>query len=195
MNTTLWPRVRINILRGFARFYLEVLIGSIIVVLLAGYWWYLRAGFDEIRNVGRYNLLSSSTYENYLNGYLEDLRQLDLRLKKLDQEKIAKFSDILPAEPDLPGLFVQLQAIAEASGLGVGSISFTEPAGATAPAAGQVASLDVSLAVSAGDYGLLKRYLTNLEENLRLLDVVSVNFGAEAEGPYAVQLRTYYLPR
>lgn len=195
MKTTLWPRVRIVILRGFARFYLEVLIGSIIVVLLAGYWWFLRTGFDQIRNVGRYNLLSSSTYENYLNGYLEDLRQLDLRLKKLDQEKIAKFSDILPAEPDLPGLFVQLQAIAEASGLAVGSISFAETADAAAPVAGQLASLDVSLAVSAGDYGLLKRYLTNLEENMRLLDVVSIGIGGEAKGPYSVQLRTYYLLR
>lgn len=194
--TNPWGKIRVVVLRAFAHFYLEVLIGSVLLVLLAGYWWFLRHGFNEVKNVGRYNLVSSQTYEAYLSGYLNDLWTLNARLEKFDAVKVGKLSAMLPPEPDLPGLFVQMAAIAEASDLVVHTVNFTEPQARAAEATpGAFSSLDVSLAVSGGDYAALKNYLANLEDNLRIIDVQSVNFANQSDGPYAIQLKVYYLPR
>lgn len=208
-----WTKVRLTLLSWFARFYLEVLVGSVLLVLGLGYWWFLRTGFTQVRTQGRYNLLSSQTQEQYLKGYLADLQRVDAQLDKFDQEKLRKFSAILPAESDLPGLFVALAAVARASGMSVASVQFDEagvaanappvppqPAGEARPAKGTasarpVSSVKITLATGQGDYRKLKLFLTNLEANLRLLDVETVNFGDADVGPYSITLRAYYLPR
>ena len=205
-----WPKIRINFINAFARFFPEVVIGSVVIVLAVGYFWFLRSGFQEIRLQGRYNLLESQTHKEYLRGYVADLQTLAGRYAELQKQQLSKFRDILPANPDLPGLFVQVDALAKQNGFVANAITFSDdfkPSASGASTAASVAanraqpasvsSLGIHINITGGDYMMLKQFLASLEVNLRLLDVENITFAPSLSGQtaYDINLRTYYLPR
>lgn len=206
-----WPKIRIIFINAFARFFPEVVIGSVIIVLALGYFWFLRSGFQEIRLQGRYNLLESQTHKEYLRGYVHDLQTLAGRYAELQKQELSKFGDILPVNPDLPGLFVQIDAVARQNGFIANTIAFTDEglkkaaAGDETPAAttgrhvgpAQVSSLGIHINITGGDYTMLKQFLSGIEVNLRLLDIENITFAPSLDGEtaYDINLRTYYLPR
>ncbi len=221
----LWAKIRVLLLKAFARLYLEVLIASVLIVLAIGYTWFLRQGFSQLRTQDRYNLLSSRTYADYLQAYLKDLEGLQTRFDQVNRDTLARLATLVPPEPDLPGLFVQMEALARQNGLVVTSVQFTaaeSTAGAAAESsavasedapydaggsAGSVESLvskdqtsppravTITLTLAHGAYGALKQFLSAVESNLRLLNISSVSFTSAEAGPYAVRLEAYYLPR
>ena len=140
--------------------------------------------------------------------------------QRFTPEKIENLSKLLPQEEDIPGIFVQLQKLAEQNNFVLGNIDITpalkEPTpGTPAPEtdAGQeeepsrpnhqpdgtvaipkgVHELSVSFVIAGGDYDNLKSFLTDLEHNIRLFDIYDISFGAVTEGPYTINMRTYYL--
>lgn len=61
--------------------------------------------------------------------------------------------------------------------------------------------VDINISIEGGGYLAFKALLTNIENNLRLMDVTTINFGDinvdEVKGEkasYVLTLRTYYLP-
>ena len=52
--------------------------------------------------------------------------------------------------------------------------------------------VNIALNLSGGDYVALKNFLVDLENNLRLMDVVSLNYSPEA-GSNILNIRTYRL--
>lgn len=218
-----WATARVTLLKLFARFYLEVLIVSVVAVVGVGYWWLLRAGFTQLATQGRYSLLSSQTHANYLERYLEDQQRLQAQYDGFNREHLDRFASLLPATPDLPGLFVQLQALAQHNGLVLSSVQFAAEAGeplspvspppagagqagpvAARPAGAAVPSLDgqspiktveITAVLSHGAYEALQHFLSAVEGNLRLLNVSSLSFGSAQGGPYSIRMEAYYLPR
>ncbi|MDD5109717.1 MAG: hypothetical protein PHI63_00700 [Patescibacteria group bacterium] len=200
-------KIRLFFLRLFTRFYPELVIGSIITVLAVGYFWFLQTGFQQILTQEHYNLESIKADADYLDGHLRDLQLLNDKYSQFNRSAMDKFTAILPVEPDLPGLFVQMEAIAKQSGFLLHNVQFAEnktdnPATVASeqvvgavPKISAIASVGIVASVSGGDYFQLNGFLDSLEANMRLLDVESVNFASANGGPYQITLRAYYMPR
>ncbi|MDO8559781.1 MAG: hypothetical protein Q7S23_01950 [bacterium] len=201
-----WPKIRVQLFKVFSRFYLELIILSVVIVLVCGYLWFIKGGWEEIRTHRRYNLLQTRTQADYLDGHLKALHTLQERKSRFNLSQIERFKSLLPAEPDLPGLLVQVAEIARQSGLLVNGVQFTEYA-ASSGGAGEAAvppearplsdlrSVRIDLSVSRGNYGRIKQLLTNLESNLRLIDVISINFTASDDTVFSISMQAYYWPR
>lgn len=145
--------------------------------------------------------------------FLEE-QDLLAKIKELDQqyeenkENLKKIDYILPSSQDLPNLIVQLEALALESGLVLDKIEFSEAEQETSGKAKEVRQseekvtpkdyriISVSLTF-IGDYLLFKNFLKTVEENMRLIDVVAVDFGKESSETtqlfnFNLSLKTYY---
>ena len=150
---------------------------------------------------------------------LKDKQDLIARVEKLidgynqNQEILKKIDYILPNNSDIPNLIVQIEALAKESGMNLGAVDFkiieekisgkaqeVRSGGTKTEATKDYHTMNISISV-AGDYAAFKNFLRAIEENIRLMDVQSVNFSSgAAEGAKAgifefdINLQTYYKP-
>jgi Tfp pilus assembly protein PilO len=143
---------------------------------------------------------------------------------KNNQDEIEKLADILPKQQDLASLLVQAENLAVANGLVMNSINFTEIKDTTPPSAmpeeplmknttgeeinGQavlkqstrsdykILQLNMDL---KGSYDSFKKYLKEVEKNMRLMDIISLNLSGAGGGgtenlssSFNVSARVYY---
>ncbi len=124
-----------------------------------------------------------------------------------NKESLEKVSYILPAEQDIPNLIVQLEALAFENGLVLESINLSSSEKTSSGMAEEVresqqgtTSQDYQILTAnlkvIGDYSGFKNFLKAVENNIRLMDVVSLNFSGESGGlglfRFDITLKTYY---
>lgn len=109
--------------------------------------------------------------------------QKNLELLKSIKD-INKIDKILPDEPEIPELMVQVEALAQKSGLILKTIDFKKGDGEI-----------TSNIKTAGSYQAFKKYLKFLESNLRLIDVVNISFESPEQGNFynfSLTIKSYY---
>jgi len=104
------------------------LITFVLVILLAAgsYYFILEPKYQEVGVGGKYNLDTLKMELAKRESYLASLKKLNENYQKVSQTDLDKLNKILPEEKDIPGLFNQMQNIAEANNLVLSSISFSE---------------------------------------------------------------------
>ena len=152
-------------------------------------------------------------FKEYIQS-LEELQTVMVNYQKTYGQNIAKLSELLPTEPQVPNLMAQLEALVQASGFSVTSLNFTESSALNAKAApaengtaqateGSVLALPeldpsvhdlrIAMVIGGGDYFNFKTLLANLEKHLRIIDVSAIAFsGASEETSINLTLNTYY---
>lgn len=102
-------------------------------------------------------------------------------LKTLDKEQIERLQQLIPSQTQEPELLVQFEDIALKSRMILQSISFNE---------GEEAGEIIANQTLKGTYTNFKRYLSELESNLRLMDIIDINFSAPTgrETHYSITL-------
>lgn len=133
--------------------------------------------------------------------YLQSLEQSVSAAQSIDQASLAKVSSALPDEGDAPALLMQLSAAAARNGIQIQSVQIGDakappavPGVKAATTTAAVLPADIALALRAGSYANVKRYLADVEQSLRLMDVAGMTLGSVGEKgdmTYQVQLRTY----
>ncbi|PJE57491.1 MAG: hypothetical protein COU82_01680 [Candidatus Portnoybacteria bacterium CG10_big_fil_rev_8_21_14_0_10_38_18] len=139
-----------------------------------------------------------------------DTQELEGKIEKLvssyegNKDVVEKTTYILPDNEDLPNLIVQLEALAFEQGLLLEKIEFAAvnqdavgggEEGSTASTQNyQTITITLKL---MGSYPALKNFLKETEENMRLMDVSSINFSTSSgETPeifeFDLRLNTYY---
>ena len=99
----------------------------------------------------------------------------------------------VPDEDAIPTLMNQIQQIAQATGVIMDTLQFSGRTQASVEGEG-VGTVSLQVAVS-GTYGQLERFLETVEGASRLIDVSSVNLGADAARVnLSLPLTAYYLP-
>lgn len=128
-----------------------------------------------------------SLRDNLINEY-NSFRQQDLdRLQKA-----------LPSNVDTVRLIIEIDEIASDNGMTLSDVSFSGNSNNQANQAGSAPeydSIDLSFTVSA-PYETFQTFLTDLQRNLRIMDVRNVSFSSNPEADfndYTVSLRTYWL--
>lgn len=121
------------------------------------------------------------------NQELAGLKGLKVDYANLaDSEK--KILEALPSEKDLPGLFVQLESLANKNNV---SLVNVEIAAEEKKSNDRLHKLTVNIATDSGDYFALKNFLADAEKNLRLMDVKAINF-EPASKAFNLSLNVYY---
>lgn len=137
-------------------------------------------------------------------------KEAELTEKRADipPEQLARLDAFLPDTVDNVQLIVDLDSLAERSGVNLSSFSIGSAGGdsAEAPPGGaydpnEVSSssqstetLDLSVTIT-GSYSAFKSFLASVEQSLRLLDVVSLSIQDSETGVYTynLTLRLYWL--
>ena len=139
------------------------------------------------------------------------------RINAISKENLGRADRMLPQGPRTADFLVSIEALTMQSGMALRRIDVVSPqeektdasarpggatsgqprpaAGATAPRTVQeTKALPFSIQI-AGSYEVLKKFLTGLERNLRLIDVENISFSAGEKGDIAdvsIKAKTYY---
>ncbi|OGY43322.1 MAG: hypothetical protein A3J62_00375 [Candidatus Buchananbacteria bacterium RIFCSPHIGHO2_02_FULL_38_8] len=171
--------------------YYKLVITLLVVLIGVGGYYLLEPKYQAVTAEGRYKLDLLREEKQNRTSYLRDLKILMENYNEISQDEVERLNQVLPNEKDIPGLFVQLQALAEEQGFILTSVNISQAASAKDAISDKIKRLNVSLNLIGRDYDSLKEFLDLIEYNLRLFDVNAVYFSPDSEG-YAINLFTYY---
>ncbi|GEM_PF-6883660 len=179
------------------------------VVLFSGGFLLLKPRYESILLL-KAEIARAKEEQRVKTNILEVLGRLIENAKTLTAEQRAYLAYMLPPHPDLPGLFVQVEQLTQASGMGLKSMSIEEKGTKTSGTPSAVLSLPFVITYDVpqkNPYTVLKQSLVAFEQNLRLLDLESFAFEPKKESEQAgetgapeqrrqmqMKFSTYYLP-
>lgn len=181
------------------------------ISLILGYFLVVKPKYEQIiKSIERRVTLQSQGYlvkrEN-----LEKAKKLLSLYNQTDSDKIARVNTFLPTNPSHEEIFTILDDIVSRNGLVLNGVNISIPSqtGVVAKSGNdteeegqlmkrklpeQVKRVDVTVEVLGADYPGFKSLITSLESNLRLIDIINVNF-EPAHGRANLQLRTYFFDK
>lgn len=178
----------------------------VVVLLAVAYFIVLGRQITSIRNDGLFRLQQSKQKQAAEREVLQYTQSVVDKFTKANVQDAAKLRAMAPIRPDLPAMFVQVDALARAAGLQLNNVNFANvsatPTGTPANTGGVGTSaalkqMAVTFSVSGGSgYTSLKSFLGTLENSVRLLDVQSIAYTPGKEGTaeaYQVNAVAYYL--
>lgn len=172
----------------------------IILILLIGYFVLIGPQYNSLKEKGILNYQAQREKLANRKAYLDKLKELQAKYAQLNTKDLESLSYFLPVGEDIPGLFVQAEALAKDNGLVLQNIGVNQPAVSSDKAgitvkkeSAGIGTLSLVMTLTGGSgYGGLKSFLDSLEKNVRLFDVESVNFSPDGQN-YSVNAKTYYL--
>ncbi|MFA6537618.1 MAG: type 4a pilus biogenesis protein PilO [Patescibacteria group bacterium] len=131
-----------------------------------------------------------------------DQQIVDLQTKLKQYERVEeltkRFGDLakdvsamLPTQSDLPEIFVFLEDTAKSNGLTMNNLEVSKETASDKERDNATKSV-LSVALSGGDYFLLKNFLRDLENAGRFLDVTAISYRPEQQ-TYNLKISLYYL--
>jgi len=191
--------------KSYIRYYLDkyyvlvLIIVFILILILVGNF-VLKPKYNKVRYGGSSNLKTHLELINTQKNYITSLKKLKSNFSNINKKEVEKLLDILPSQKDIPGLFVQLEDIAQGQNLTLTSIDIAEEEGITIigsesggkTTAPEIKKLKININLQDSSYQSLKDFLTSVENNLRLFDIVSLTFGQNVSS-FDLNLITYYL--
>ncbi|MBI5076763.1 type 4a pilus biogenesis protein PilO [Candidatus Falkowbacteria bacterium] len=178
-----------SLIRGleiFVKFF-RLILTVFLVASLIGAGWFIFTAYRG--NIGELSALIAERQQKYQNKNQEltGLKGLKVDYANLaDSEK--KILEALPAKKDLPGLFVQLESLANKNNISLISVDF---AAEEQKSSERLHKLSINIVTDSGDYFALKNFLADTEKNLRLTDVKAINFDSAGK-TLNLTLNVYY---
>ena len=182
-------------------------IGIILVIGLLGYVFLIGPKYAAIQGVGLLEFTSKQQQLEQKKQELARLEQLARDFFDLNTSELQRIEEVLPKSPKSGDLLAQFEVLANRSEVQLNSISVNKgdtfpvvDAGETdvvtqTPALQSVGVLDINIKVASLDsYDKLKVFLDNIEKNMRLVDLTSLQYLTESEqDTYSLNLKAYYL--
>jgi Tfp pilus assembly protein PilO len=169
---------------------------SLIVILIAAI--FLTAGYfliwPEYQKLSddKSRLTTQKESLNNQNYTLTSLKKLLANYDALGAEDKEKIVKMLPQKVDEPGLFTLLEMLAEKNKMVVLAVDISEKEPSAELKNFGIKEVHLAINLAGGEYTDLKNFLGDLENNLRLMDVLSLNYTPEA-GSTILNIRTYRL--
>jgi Tfp pilus assembly protein PilO len=111
-------------------------------------------------------------------AYLSELKNIEELYAVHGKNSASPVSLILPSKPDIPNLFVNFEELAKRRGVGLQVINVSD---ADTRGSSGITEMTVTLKFMNVDYSRLKDVLRELEQDARLIDVLSFSFDPGAE--------------
>jgi len=195
-----------NSLNLFLNNYFSVFIVIIVIfVFILSYFLFLRPKFNQTLSAIKDNIETQQKLYEAQQRKLSSLKTVSELYKKIDKNDLKKFNGVLSENYVKERLFGELEEIITANGFVPSSIKISRPEEGTdsgqaaaeeeatvarqlSPRLGQI---NVSVAITTIDYAGFKNLLKIFENNLRLFDLLKLNF-SPSSGAADLTLATYY---
>lgn len=120
------------------------------------------------------------------------LDSLEAKYKGLNPERKEKVQQMVPLEQDIPGLFVELDAIAQQNNFTLTSVDTTQDVKVTHTGGRKPTTIAANF--SGGSFAYFAQLVRDIERSRRVLDVGSVVFTPNS-GTYSLTMTAYNLDK
>lgn len=193
-------QIKKNTTNIFLNKYFNLILSFFVLALLvAAYFLFIGPKFQSTRSVIQDNIANQKALYAQQKKKSNSLKEIAKTYSEISTADLEKFNTVLPLVYQQERLFGEFEEIIAKGGWILNAVeildsendspSLQEASSMTGSANDKVQELRISLTVQAIDYAGLKTLLKMLENNLRLFDVVDVNFSGESVG---IILNTYY---
>lgn len=159
----------------------------VLLIFVLGYFFILKPKYEETLKLTQVITRRDELDIDKKQQDLESIKDFLLSYSKIEKKYMDKVQKILPSKYNQEELFTEFNHIVSKNELLLKNISIS---GITD--LGKLKQISVRLEVSGVDYRAFKNLLHSLETNLKLIDVVNVNFNPTARTS-AILINTYYL--
>lgn len=191
------------IVKTTTKYFRTLVIVIIILIFVICYFLFIERKIDAVKEYqdtdyeGRVQLLAEQ------EDYLEGMKEMNVEYRKWTEQEINRINNALPSDPDYPGLFTQFNQMIADAGYNLSSLSIEKvvalksdsrnSGSSTISSSHQTLSLTAGIEAPEGyGYDNFQTLLKTIENNLRLIDVLSFNFTPDSQG-FRLNLKTYYL--
>lgn len=184
-------------------FSIFVLLVVIIVFVLAYFFW-IRPKFIQTLGAIRANIEMQQQLYEAQQKKLISLKAVSELYKKIDKEDLKKFNGVLSENYVKERLFGELEEIVYTNGFLIDSIKLSRPDEGEEEGKGSseeivtlqklspnIGQINVNISISTIDYPGFKNLVKIMENNLRLFDIIKLDF-SPSEGMANFTLATYY---
>jgi Tfp pilus assembly protein PilO len=204
--------------------YKYISIALVMIVFGVGIWLVIWPKFSDIQHENNNRVPELRQERDNKALYYQKLQQLDESFSDLtnssNQRELDKVNNILPNKANVQSLFVEIERMVTETGFILKQISLNEVKTdienliefqvaefmniEDLPA--ELRAVDIEITVEGGGYNEFKSLLKRIEDNVRLFNLVTVNFSALSDPSYvgsdgeeiaakeySFDFRTYYL--
>ena len=176
-------KLRIKKYQSFVvRLYWLVIILVLITAVLVEYFLIIKPRIEQTINGGPLDGQSRQVVLDEQRGYYEELKELKKQADEINQAELEKIDYVLEKNINLPGILKQITLLAEQSKMGLTSFDFDFGQGI----------LTINLSLGGGSYQGIKQYLSEIEKNIRVMDVTGVSLRGMGSG-FSLTIQSYYL--
>ena len=127
------------------------------------------------------------------------MAQLEADKSGVSARDLKNINDLLPDSPATPQILTSIESISRESGVVIEAIELVLPEDseetdkeALSLLPSGVAVVEVSITIASSSYDTLKTLLSNIEKNIRLMDVIAITYTPIGKS-YNITLQAYYM--
>lgn len=166
-----------------------------VALVIVGATYFLAIGplLDQVAAGHAYDPAAARYGAERAEAQLDAAKETVAAYGSINAEYRDKAVTALPSDPATPAVISAIDSLTVLSGLQLTSLDVTQ---AKDPLKGalDLGVLNIAMNVTGGGYPQLKGFLTSLERDLRLTDVLAVSFNPQ-NAVYQLSARSYYLRR
>lgn len=185
----------------FVRYYEAIVAVLVLIVFIIGFVFIINPKYKKINEMKQYTLVDLTSGKSKIEMYLNKLVEYRDSYKNISDVSKERIDKAIPRDNHVEVLYAQIENLTKKQGVAIRSLSIIDnPVSEEAKGkkekgeegALKLGQANISLVVSGVDYNGLKRLLVAFENNLRLLDVFSINFKPEQKEAELI-MYSYYL--
>jgi hypothetical protein len=183
------------------RYFIVLNIFIVIVILLASYFFLIKPKIDLTITGIKENI---SIQQNALNVQRKKLADMEAALdfyRQIGDQELDEIISVLPNKYPKEKLFGEIEDVIIQNGFRLSDISLNlmeevdleslAPEINSLSSANNLGIIDINMTVSLVDYSNLKQFLSILERNLPLMDILNLSFSPGGDS-LGLEVRTYY---
>jgi Tfp pilus assembly protein PilO len=185
--------------------YFGFLIAGVVVVILAfGFFFLLKPKYDQtMQIISVINKQEEADFENKKRE-LQKIKDLLKSYNDIDENYRKKVFSIIPERENKEEIFSEVNYLVSRNGLILQSVALSEGGGGydisdgvsgggeDYLASGEIKKVTISFSIRGTDYESFKNFISAIESNLPILDIVNLNFDP-GNNASSYLIDTYYL--
>lgn len=182
-----------------------VMVTVLLAVALFGIFLVVLPKYQDVNNQISSDYMDESQRFQHMSRYLDELYSLKKSFNNVQEADRARIGRFLPNNPGLEDLMTEIYALADRTGVSAASIKaaiedgnkkstdmFAADEKTNTALSGDIAKINVSVNIINVNYSQYKAFLSSLENNLRLLDVLETSY-SPSSGSANFKINAYYL--
>jgi len=185
-------------------YFVFFIVGVVVVILSFGFFFLLKPKYDQTKQfISVINKQEEADFESKKNE-LQKIKDLLQAYKDIEENYKKKINSIVPYRENKEEIFSEINYLVTRNGLLLQSVNLSEGGGYDISdslslggkdylASGEMKKVTISFGVRGTDYEVFKNFLSAIENNLPILDVVSLSFDPNNKVSNFL-IDTYYIP-